>query len=158
MHVDLKNTGLVPNLPSWEQLQALAMQSESGRFFYTTVTDSFRSIPLYDIDNSPVLRERISQSPVNLLHASSSKAATLQLLNKSLTASPVSPSYQSNEDLFARIDSLWKNDDQNQRTDVIDQAISYLSNSGNPERICLSDLLETIKRKALKATQKGEAM
>ena len=50
MHVDLKNTGLIPNLPDWGQLQGLAANSESRRFFYSTATDVFRSIPVFAIN------------------------------------------------------------------------------------------------------------
>ena len=157
MHVDLKNTGLIPNLPDWGQLQGLAGQSESGRFFYSTATDSFRSIPVYEVNNVRVSTGKAHRR-TRSQQTFSSKAAKLQHLNNSLAAPPTSPAYQSNEDLFTRIDSLWKNDDLTQGTDVIDQAISYLSESNKKERKCLGDLLETIKRKALKSIEKGEAM
>ena len=156
MHVDLKNTGLIPNLPDWGQLQGLAANSESRRFFYSTATDAFRSIPVYEVNNVGVPSGKAHRRTVSHPQTVSSKAAKLQHLNHSFAAPLVSPAYQSNEDLFSRIDNLWKNDDPNQGTDVIDQAIMYLSQSNNKERQCLADLLDTVKRKALKAAGKGE--
>ena len=146
------------NLPAWGQLQGLAANSASGRFYYSTATDVFRSIPVYEATKLFASSGKVQQPATPSRPILSSKAQKLQHLNNSLAAPPVSPSYESNDDLFSRIDGLWQSDDPNHKTDVIDRAISYLKQSGKSKQLCLADLLEAIKRKALGAAEKGEAM